>query len=47
MTTSYEVENGHPEHHIINGTETDPDDSDASEEFTNGIENWEWDWEWD
>jgi hypothetical protein len=28
MTTSYEVENGHPEHHI---SETDPDDSDASE----------------
>ena len=31
MTTSYEAENGHPEHHIINGTETDSADSDASE----------------
>ena len=47
MTTSYELENGHPEHYI---SETDPDDSDASEEFINGIETWgiwEWDSEWD
>ena len=45
MTTSYEAENGHPDHHI---SETDPDDSDASEEFINGIEKWgnlEWDGE--
>ena len=31
MTTSYEAENRHPEHHIINGTETDSADSDVSE----------------